>query len=242
MTTLLRATDIRVRYGHSTAVEGVSLEVAAGELLAIAGANGAGKTTLVNAVAGWSRGPAQVEGTVEVAGRDISRASAQQRARLGVALVPEAPSVFGQLTVLENLEMVSPAKGGAGKTYEVEDLMTVFPQLRDRSHARAATLSGGERQMVAIARALRAAPSLLILDEPSVGLAPRLVLEILHHIKALAAEGLAVLLVEQNVKAALEVADRLSLLEQGRVVATGTADEMRDDERTVRAYLGGLRS
>ena len=118
--------------------------------------------------------------------------------------------------------------------------MDVFPQLRDRAHARTSTLSGGERQMVAIARALRAAPSLLILDEPSVGLAPRLVLEILHHIKALAADGLAVLLVEQNVKAALEVADRLSLLEQGRVVATGTADEMRDDERTVRAYLGGL--
>lgn len=242
MSALLRATDIHVRYGHSAVVHGVSLEVAAGELLAIAGANGAGKTTLVNAIAGWSRGRPHVDGRVVVAGQDISRASAQQRARMGVALVPEAPGAFGRLTVLENLGMVRPAVGDHGKSYEVEDVMAVFPQLRDRSHARAATLSGGERQMLVIGRALRAAPSLLILDEPSIGLAPRLVLDILHHIKALAADGLAVLLVEQNVKAALEVADRLSLLEQGRVVASGTAEEMRDDEGTVRAYLGGIRT
>lgn len=137
--------------------------------------------------------------------------------------------------------MVRPSASATGQ-YSVDDICGLFPQLRDRTHARASTLSGGERQMVAIGRALRSAPSLLILDEPSVGLAPRLVLDILRHIRELTARGLAVLLVEQNVRAALEVADRLSLIEQGRVVASGTAEQMRDDPRTVSAYLGGLRS
>ena len=242
MNALLEAKDIHVRYGNSGAVHGVTLTVDKGELLAIAGANGAGKSTLVNAIAGWSRGKAHVDGTVAVSGQDITKLSAQDRSRVGVALVPEARGAFGEMTVEENLLMVRTPKNGAGKTYTVEDIYGVFPQLRDRSQARVSTLSGGERQMVSIGRALRAAPNLLILDEPSVGLAPRLVLEILHHIRELAQDGLAVLLVEQNVRAALEVADRLSLLDQGSVIATGTADEMRDDERTVQAYLGGLRS
>ena len=242
MNALLEATDINVRYGNSPAVHGVSLTVATGELLAIAGANGAGKSTLVNAIAGWSRGPAHVDGIVNFSGQGISKLSAQDRSRMGVALVPEARGVFGDMTVEENLQMVRGAEDGTGKMYEVEDVFGVFPQLRERAGAKSSTLSGGERQMVAIGRALRAAPQLLILDEPSVGLAPRLVLEILHHIRELVEEGLAVLLVEQNVRAALEVADRLSLLDQGRVIATGTAEEMRDDERTVQAYLGGLRS
>lgn len=242
MSALLVANDIRVRYGNSSAVHGVSLSVAAGELLAIAGANGAGKSTLVNAIAGWSRGPAHVEGTVTVSGRDITKFSAQSRSRMGVALVPEVRGVFGDMTVEENLLMVKASDDGTGTRYEVEDIYSVFPQLHERAGAQSSTLSGGERQMVAIGRALRAAPNLLILDEPSVGLAPRLVLEILHHIRELVEDGLAVLLVEQNVKAALEVADRLSLLDQGRFTATGTAEEMRVDERTMQAYLGELRS
>ena len=242
MSVMLEARDIRVRYGHSRAVHGVSITVDVGELVAIAGANGAGKTTLVNAVAGWSRGRPHVEGTVTVGGQDVSHTTAQQRARLGIGLVPEPPGVFGRLTVTENLQMVRPARSGAGRTYSTDDVMDVFPRLRERASSRAGTLSGGERQMVAIGRALRAAPSLLILDEPSVGLAPRVVLEILHHIKELAGDGLAVLLVEQNVKAVLEVADRLFLLEEGRLVSAGTAAEMRDDERVIRAYLGGVRA
>lgn len=242
MTEVLTATHLSVRYGNSPAVHDVSLAVAEGELLAIAGANGAGKSTLVNAIAGWSRGPAHVDGVVTLSGQDISRLSAQGRSQIGVALVPEGRSVFGDLTVEENLLMGKGPEDSKGKQYEIEDIFGVFPQLRDRAGAKSATLSGGERQMVAIGRALRAAPTLLILDEPSVGLAPRLVVEILHHIRELVDDGLAVLLVEQNVRAALEVADRLSLLDQGRVVATGPADEMRDDERTVKAYLGGLRS
>lgn len=242
MSVMLEARDIRVRYGHSQAVRGVSVTVETGELVAIAGANGAGKTTFVNAVAGWSRGRPNVEGVVEVGGRDVSNATAQQRARMGIGLVPEPPGVFGRLTVMENLHMVRPAVTGAGRHYSIDDVMDVFPRLRERASSQAGTLSGGERQMVAIGRALRASPSLLILDEPSVGLAPRVVLEILQLVKDLAAEGLAVLLVEQNVKAVLEVTDRLLLLEEGRVVGAGSAAEMRDDERIVSAYLGGLRA
>lgn len=241
MSVMLEARDISVSYGHSSAVRKVSVTVDRGELVAVAGANGAGKTTFVNAVAGWSRGRPRVQGTVEVDGRDISALSAQQRARMGVGLVPEPPGVFGGLTVTENLHMVRPAVSGAGRSYSIDDVLDVFPRLKDRRSARAGSLSGGERQMVAIGRALRAAPSLLILDEPSVGLAPRVVLEILHHIKELAAEGLAVLLVEQNVRAVLEVADRLALLEEGEMVASGSVDDMRDDDRIARAYLGGGR-
>ena len=242
MSAMLEATDISVRYGNSGAVHGVSLTVDAGEMLAIAGANGAGKSTLVNAIAGWSRGPARVEGTVRVGGTDVSALTAQSRTKAGIALVPEARGAFGEMSVEDNLAMVDPGRSARGTTYDLDDIYTVFPQLRDRAGQRAATLSGGERQMVSIGRALRAAPTLLILDEPSVGLAPRVVLEILGHIRELVDDGLAVLLVEQNVRAALEVADRLSLIEQGRVVASGTAAEMADDERTVKAYLGGLSS
>lgn len=241
MNNVLDAKGMAVRYGHSVAVENVSLSVAEGELLAIAGANGAGKSTLVNAIAGWSRATPRVTGTVTLNGTDVSRLNAQKRAKLGVALVPEARGSFTEMTVIENLSMVS-AQNEHGKTYEVDDIFELFPRLKERHQQSAGTLSGGERQMLAIGRALRAAPSLLILDEPSVGLAPMLVIEVLKHVKELSSDGLAVLLVEQNVRAALEVADRLSLIEQGELTATGTADEMREDERTVAAYLGGLRA
>lgn len=238
MTALLEVDDLRVRYGNSVAIRGVTLEVAEGELLAVAGSNGAGKSTMVNAVAGWSRGRVRVEGVVRLDGVDISRLPAHKRARSGVALVPESRGAFGDLSVEENLSLVR-GKGG-GRSYSVDDIYTLFPQLQERRNQRAGTLSGGERQMVSIGRALRAAPTLLLLDEPSVGLAPRLVVEILEHVRELTTHGLAVLLVEQNVKAALEVADRLSLLDQGSIVASGTAAEMRDDPRTVSAYLGEL--
>jgi branched-chain amino acid transport system ATP-binding protein len=241
MTYVVDAEHMAVRYGHSVAVEDISISVRAGELLAIAGANGAGKTTLVNAIAGWSRATPRVTGRVMFNGTDVSGLSAEKRARLGMALVPEARGTFGEMTVHENLTLVR-SQNQEGKTYEVEDIFQLFPRLKERRSQRAGTLSGGERQMLAIGRALRSAPSLLILDEPSVGLAPRLVIEVLEHVKALTRDGLSVLLVEQNVKAALEVADRLSLIEQGKITATGTAAEMRDDERTVSAYLGGLRA
>jgi branched-chain amino acid transport system ATP-binding protein len=240
MSAMLEVEDMRVRYGRSTALDGVDLTIADGELVAVAGANGAGKSTLVNAVAGWSRGKASVTGIVRLGGRDISSLPTHKRSKLGAVLVPEGKSVFERMTVEENLCLVRPPKDPMGTPYEVEDVYRVFPQLPGRAHARCSTLSGGERQMVAIGRALRAAPRLLILDEPSVGLAPRLVVEVLEHIRELVTRGLSVLLVEQNVRATLEVADRLYLLEQGRVVGSGSCEEMRDDHRIVSAYLGKL--
>ncbi|QRP43144.1 ABC transporter ATP-binding protein [Amycolatopsis sp. FDAARGOS 1241] len=240
MSVLLEVDELRVRYGRSTALSGVDLTVGDGELVAVAGANGAGKSTLVNAVAGWSRGKASATGSIRLAGRDLAALPAHRRTKLGVVLVPEGKSVFERMTVEENLRMVRAPRDAAGRRYEVSDVYDVFPQLPARAQAKCATLSGGERQMVAIGRALRAAPRLLILDEPSVGLAPRLVVEVLEHIRELVAGGLSVLLVEQNVRATLEVADRLYLLEQGRVVGTGPCSEMRDDDRIVSAYLGRL--
>jgi branched-chain amino acid transport system ATP-binding protein len=240
MTPLLDVADLRVRYGHSTALDGVDLTVGQGELVAVAGANGAGKSTLVNAVAGWSRGRAVATGAVRLDGQDLAGTTPHRRAKLGVVLVPEGKGVFEQLTVVDNLRLVRPPKQAVGKRYAVDEVFDVFPQLRERASAKCSTLSGGERQMVAIGRGLRAAPRVLILDEPSVGLAPRLVLTVLQHVRDLVSGGLSVLLVEQNVKAALQVADRLYLLEQGRVAGSGTAAEMRDDDRIASAYLGGL--
>lgn len=239
---LLEVKDLTVRYGHSRALHGVDLRVEEGELVAVAGANGAGKSTLVNAVAGWSRGKVAVAGSVRVGDEEVGRMPAHKRSRHGVVLVPEGKGVFEDLTVEENLRLVSPPKGAVGRHYKIADVYEVFPQLVERADKTCSTLSGGERQMVAIGRALRGAPRLLILDEPSVGLAPRLVLEVLQHVRALVQQGLSVLLVEQNVKATLEVADRLYLLEQGRVSGSGSAAEMRDDDRIAAAYLGGLRA
>jgi branched-chain amino acid transport system ATP-binding protein len=240
VTALLEVRDLVVRYGRSTALRGVDLAVEPGELVAVAGANGAGKSTLVNAVAGWSRGRATVTGSVRLAGREVGGLPAHKRSKLGTVLVPEGKGVFERMTVEENLRMVQAPKTGGGRRYDIDDIYGVFPQLPARAKARCSTLSGGERQMVAIGRALRAAPTLLILDEPSVGLAPRLVTDVLEHIRALVDGGLSVLLVEQNVRATLEVADRLYLLDQGRVTGRGTAAEMRDDDRIAAAYLGRL--
>jgi len=238
---VLEVAGVSVRYGHTEALHGVDLTVGERELVAVAGANGAGKSTLVNAVAGWSRGRPTVSGAVRLDGADVAALPAHRRTGKGIVLVPEGKGVFEGLTVEENLKLVSPPKEAAGRRYEVADVYDVFPQLAARAAKKCSTLSGGERQMVAIGRALRAAPRLLILDEPSVGLAPRLVLDVLRHVRGLVDGGLSVLLVEQNVKATLEVADRLYLLEQGRVVGAGPAAQMRDDERIVAAYLGGLR-
>jgi branched-chain amino acid transport system ATP-binding protein len=239
---LLELADVRVRYGHTAALHGVDLTVGQRELVAVAGANGAGKSTLVNAVAGWSRGRPSVSGAVRLDGVDVAGLPAHRRTRKGIVLVPEGKGVFESLTVEENLKLVSPPRHAVGTRYDVADIYEVFPQLAARATKKCSTLSGGERQMVGIGRALRVAPRLLILDEPSVGLAPRLVLDVLRHVRALVDGGLSVLLVEQNVKATLEVADRLYLLEQGRVVGSGPAAQMRDDERIVAAYLGGLRT
>jgi branched-chain amino acid transport system ATP-binding protein len=242
MTAVLQARDVHVRYGGNHAVRGVNIEVEAGTLVSVAGGNGAGKSTLVNAIAGWSRGKADVTANVLVDGVEVSHEPANRRLRHGVVLVPEGKGIFDGLTVRENLELVqSPQSGEAAeRTFSIEDIFSLFPNLRDRAAARGNALSGGERQMVAVARALRAGPRVLILDEPSVGLAPRIVVDLLGRVRELVEQGLAVLLVEQNVRAALAVADWLYLLERGVVAGMGSAEEMRGDPRIAEAYLGGL--
>jgi branched-chain amino acid transport system ATP-binding protein len=230
--------DLRVAYGGSRAVAVDRLAVEPGTLAAVVGANGAGKSTLINAVANWSRAEPRVEGTVLMDGEAISGLPAHEHVRRGVQLVPEGRGVFMGLTVEENLRPGAPA-GSDRRAYSLRDVYDLFPRLFERRGNQGGALSGGERQMLAVGRALRMAPKVLLLDEPSIGLAPRLVSVLLRTIRTLVDGGLTVLLVEQNVRAAMEVADAVHLLERGRLVASGPAAAMRDDPRIVEAYLGG---
>jgi branched-chain amino acid transport system ATP-binding protein len=239
MTPLLSVDDLTVDYGGNRAVEIDSFRLTAGSLTCVAGANGAGKTTLINALVGWSRGRPRVTARIELAGQDISRLAAHERARAGMLLVPEGQTVFSTLTVAENLAAVLPPPAKSGRRgFSLDEIFDLFPRLAERRQNLGSALSGGERGMLAVARALRAGPCLLLLDEPSIGLAPRLVGTLLSAVRRLVDGGLTVLLVEQNVRAALDVADRLLLLERGRIIAAGTASEMASDRRVADAYLG----
>lgn len=237
---VLEAAGLQVAYGGNTALDLGALSLRPGEVLGVVGANGAGKSTLVNALAGWSRGTPRVSGMVRLDGRDVSSMPAHMRARAGLLLVPEGKLVFGQMSVDENLTMPARIEASPGRhIYDREEVFGLFPRLRERRGHLGSQLSGGERQMLGIGRALMLGPRVLMLDEPSIGLAPRLVSAVLSTMRTLASSGLAILLVEQNVRAAIEVVDRLVLLERGRVVVEGPAAEMRDDPRIAEAYLGG---
>jgi len=239
----LEVEDLVVAYGGDPAVSVARLVLPRGTLAGVVGANGAGKSTLVNGLLGWSRGPARTSGTVRLEGQDLSFVPTHERVRRGLVLVPEGIAVFSTMSVEENLRATRPHGAEAeARAFSVALVFELFPQLAERRHNRAASLSGGERQMLAIGRALRLGPLVLLLDEPSIGLAPRLVLTLLLTIRKLVDEGLSVLLVEQNVRAAMEVVDHLYLLERGRVVADGPVAEMRDDPRIVAAYLGSARA
>ena len=241
MTGVLQCENLTVRYDGNVALSGVNVSVPPGKMVGLVGANGAGKSTLVNALAGWSRGRAIVTGRVNLEGRSIEGLAAHERVQRGLTLVPEGKNIFAELTVDENLGLVRPPSETTGRhIFRVPDVFDFFPRLGERRNHKGAALSGGERQMLAVGRALLAGPRVLMLDEPSAGLAPRLISDLLSRIRLLVDRGLPVLLVEQNVKAALKVVDHLYLLERGRIVADGPASVMGADERIVEAYLGTL--
>jgi branched-chain amino acid transport system ATP-binding protein len=241
MTGVLQCEDLSVRYDGNVALSGVNVSVPSAKMVGLVGANGAGKSTLVNALAGWSRGRAIVTGSVCLEGESIAGLAAHERVQRGLTLVPEGKNIFAELTVDENLGLVRPPSETTGRhIFRVPDVFDFFPRLAERRNYKGAALSGGERQMLAVGRALLAGPRVLMLDEPSAGLAPRLISDLLSRIRLLVDRGLPVLLVEQNVKAALKVVDHLYLLERGRIVADGPASVMGADKRIVEAYLGTL--
>ncbi len=223
--------DVDALYGDSHVLHGVSLSLREGELLALLGRNGAGKTTCLSTVMGWLRPRA---GGIEIFGEDAACLSPEAVVAKGVALVPQGRRVFSSLSVRENLVV---AQRGRGK-WNIERVFDTFPRLRERRSQAAGSLSGGEQQMLAIGRALMGNPRLLLMDEPSEGLAPQIVAEVGRIIGGLRAEGLSIVLVEQNLGLALQLADHVAVINTGRVVFTGTAAEMQADHSTIDRHLG----
>ena len=236
---LLTVSGIQVAYGAVLALEEVSVRVAEGEVVTVIGANGAGKTTLMKAIAGL-QGPRR--GTISFEGEDITRTEAHAVVGKGISLVPEGRQVFGRMTVRENLVLGAYSRRGEALTQEFDHCFTLFPRLAERRDQRAGTLSGGEQQMLAIARGLMSRPRLLLMDEPSLGLAPRLVRETFEVIENLRRQGTTILMVEQMARIALRVSDRGYVLEHGRIVHEGEAADLLNDPRVLGAYLGGKRS
>jgi branched-chain amino acid transport system ATP-binding protein len=233
---VLEVRDLRVCYGAAPALWGVSLTVRDGELACVVGPNGAGKTTLINALAGLQ--PASA-GTLTMDGHDMRDVAPHRFCGAGIAIVPEGRRLFTRMTVRENLEVGSYLPSARKeRSRSLEYVCTLFPAVRDKLAMPAGLLSGGQQQMVAIGRALMAKPRLLLLDEPSLGLSPAIVLVMFRAIREVHAAGTAVLLVEQNVAMALDIADRAYLLEEGRIVAQGAPDEVFNNPDLRRAYLG----
>ncbi|MEI7785749.1 MAG: ABC transporter ATP-binding protein [Betaproteobacteria bacterium] len=233
---MLEVKNIAVNYGAAPALWDVSIHCGDKELVCVVGPNGAGKTTLINAVAGLH---SVKSGSLSFQGRDITRLASHLFCEAGIAIVPEGRRLFTQMSVLENLELGSfIASAKARRSERLEQVLALFPVLKIKLHSPAGSLSGGQQQMVAIGRALMAGPKLLLLDEPSLGLAPSIVLDMFAAIKQINAQGTAVLLVEQNVSMALETADRAYVMEEGRIVAEGPAREMMNRPEIQKAYLG----
>ncbi|MHB8620882.1 MAG: ABC transporter ATP-binding protein [Chloroflexota bacterium] len=231
-TPLLSVDSLRAAYDGVPALHDVSFDVRAGEIVSIVGSNGAGKTTTLRAISGIVRG----QGSVRFGGRDLVGLPAHRIAQLGIAHVPEGRHLFAKLTVEQNLRLGGYRRGDRAET--VERVYATFPLLRERLSQRAGTLSGGEQQMLAIGRGLMLRPRLLMLDEPSLGIAPRLVSAIFEAVGRLRAEGLTILLVEQNVQESLELADRACVLQTGRIVLAGSGPELLESDLVRRAYLG----
>ena len=236
MEPILKVEDINVYYGSIHAIKGVSFEVNQGEIVTLIGANGAGKSTTLNTISGLLHSKT---GSVTFLGEDLGRVPCHKIVSKGLALVPEGRRVFLQMTVQENLEMGAFTQGGKSVDADLERVYAQFPRLKERCNQVAGTLSGGEQQMLAMGRALMSHPKLMMLDEPSMGLAPILVEQIFDIIRELHKAGTTILLVEQNAQAALSVADRGYVLETGKVVTTGTGHELLESPAIKKAYLGG---
>jgi branched-chain amino acid transport system ATP-binding protein len=229
--------DLKVSYGGIHALRGVDLHVAQGELVALIGSNGAGKTTTLKTLAGLLQ-PAG--GQIHYDGRSLKNFATHQRAAMGIALVPEGRGVFARMTVAENLMMGAYSRNDKSEiSTDLDRMYVLFPRLAERKYQLAGTLSGGEQQMVAMARALMSRPRLLMLDEPSMGLAPLMVQKIFETIRDIAAQGMSILLVEQNARLALQVAQRGYVMESGVITLTGAASELLGSDAVQRAYLGG---
>ncbi len=233
---MLELADVHVRYGNIRALQGVSLRVASGELVALIGSNGAGKSTTLRTISGLLR---PTQGAITFEGADITTAATDRIVALGVSHCPEGRRIFGSLTVAENLRLGSVSRSDAsGIAEDLEVVFELFPLLKERTGQPGGTLSGGEQQMLAIGRALMSRPRLLLLDEPSLGLAPLMVERIFATIAELKRQGRTILLVEQNVHQALDVADRAYVLETGRITLDGEAAVLRHDPKVEHSYLG----
>jgi len=233
---MLQVQNLNVHYGVIHALHDVSLEVSAGEIVTLIGSNGAGKSTTLMTLSGLHN---PTSGSVDFEGKNLLALPAHERVKVGLVQSPEGRRVFGTMTVAENLDLGSYARRDRAQIAgELEEIYDMFPRLRERRNQAAGTLSGGEQQMLAIGRALMSKPRLLLLDEPSLGLAPLLVKEIFNDLKRIRERGVTVLLVEQNAHMALAIADRAYVLETGRVVMSGPAAEIAKDARVKAAYLG----
>ena len=236
MNPFLQVRDLNLYYGDAQALSDVSLEVPKGAIVAIVGANGAGKTSLIRTIAGIERARS---GTIDFQGKPIQALESHEICNLGIGQVAEGRQVFPTLSVRENLEMgamLPRARANAKKT--LDEVYAMFPRLAERKDQNAGTMSGGEQQMLAIGRCLMGAPELIMFDEPSLGLAPVVVQEVLHTIRALNERGMTILLVEQNVAVSLKISQRAYVLENGRIVMSGTGEELLHNDRVRQAYLG----
>ena len=233
---MIEISSVSAAYGKHQALDGVSLKVGRGELVVILGANGAGKTTLLKVIGGLV--PA-LSGRVVMGGADITAMPAHNIVESGVALVPEGRGIFGEMTVRENLLLGAfPARARAGEARNLDLVLGLFPRLKERLAQTVRTMSGGEQQMVAIGRALMTSPDILLLDEPSLGLSPIMCKELFQILARIRDAGLGILLVEQNAKQSLKIADRGYLIESGRIVGEGTGAALKADPAVQRAYLG----
>jgi branched-chain amino acid transport system ATP-binding protein len=232
---MLSVRDLRVSYGPIEVVHGIDLDVTQGECVALIGANGAGKSSTLKAICGLAR---VTGGAIALEGRDITNHPGHSIVRAGITMCPEGRQVFAQMSVLQNLRMGAYVRTDDEQASDVEAMMDMFPILRERAHQAAGTLSGGEQEMLAIGRALMARPRLCLFDEPSLGLAPKIVAEVGETIARIKAMGKTILLVEQNSLMALRLADRAYLFEAGEIVLSGTGEELRAHPEVAKAYLG----